>query len=283
MTLSEVDATLEEISALSGSGSQARRTTAVADLFGRADRAGAGLPAQPDHRRGPAGRARLGDARGDRGRRRAAADGRAPGRDVRAPTGPIAVAALTGGEAALAAFRCWSAGRCGRCSPPRRPTSPAAWQKVGRATVAVDTKLDGIRIQVHKHGDEVARLHPQPRRDHRPAARGRRGRPLAAGDRPDPRRRGARARRRRAAAARSRRPRRAPPTPRRRDRRSAVLLRPAARRRRRPDRRARLASGSRGSTRPCPSELPRPRLVTSVRRRGAGVLRPTRSPPATRA
>ena len=58
------------------------------------------------------------------------------------------------------------------------PDVAAGVEKV-EGDFAVDTKLDGIRIQVHKHGDEVSRVHPQPRGDLRPAARGRGGHPLA--------------------------------------------------------------------------------------------------------
>ncbi|MCZ4499538.1 MAG: ATP-dependent ligase [Marmoricola sp.] len=72
-----------------------------------------------------------------------------------APTGPVAVAALTGGVAALAAFDL-VVGR------PVRPMLASSASGVTEAidglpegTVVVDTKLDGIRIQVHKQGDEV--------------------------------------------------------------------------------------------------------------------------------
>jgi DNA ligase-1 len=72
-----------------------------------------------------------------------------------APTGPIARAALVGGEDALLDFSLL----VGR---PVRPMLagaaadvPAGVEKVATA-FAVDTKLDGIRIQVHKHGNEVS-------------------------------------------------------------------------------------------------------------------------------
>ena len=71
-----------------------------------------------------------------------------------APTGPIAAAALGEGAAALEAFGL-VVGR------PVRPMLAGAAPDVaaGVAKVdgpfAVDTKLDGIRIQVHKHEDEV--------------------------------------------------------------------------------------------------------------------------------
>jgi DNA ligase-1 len=71
-----------------------------------------------------------------------------------APTGPIALAALTGGEPALAAFDL-VVGR------PIRPMLASSAPTVAEAvagfgsTVVVDTKLDGIRIQVHRSGGEV--------------------------------------------------------------------------------------------------------------------------------
>ena len=64
-----------------------------------------------------------------------------------------------------------------------RPTSPSeALARVGAA--AVEWKLDGARLQVHRRRRRRARLHAQPRRRHRPRARGRRGGPRAAGRRP---------------------------------------------------------------------------------------------------
>jgi DNA ligase-1 len=72
-----------------------------------------------------------------------------------APTGPIARAALTGGAEALEDFSLL-VGRPVR--PMLAGTAPDVAAGVGKveALFAVDTKLDGIRIQVHKHGDEVA-------------------------------------------------------------------------------------------------------------------------------
>ena len=149
------------------------------------------------------------------------------------PTGPVARAALTGGADALAGSAWWSGGRSGRCSRPRATDVARRWQKARRR-----------RRRRHQ-----ARRHPDP------GAQARRRGPVftrsldditarvpevvevvraAAGHRPDPRRRGDRARRGRPAA----------PVP--GDRRShapvdatrgatghpAVLLRPAAPRRR---------------------------------------------------
>ena len=71
-----------------------------------------------------------------------------------APTGPIAVAALGEGAAALEAFSL-VVGRPVR--PMLAGTAPDVAAGVTKVDgpFAVDTKLDGIRIQVHKHGDEV--------------------------------------------------------------------------------------------------------------------------------
>ena len=61
------------------------------------------------------------------------------------------------------------------------PDLAAALAKAGGGEpVAVDAKLDGIRIQVHRSGDDVLVATRSPRRHHRPAARGGRGRPRAA-------------------------------------------------------------------------------------------------------
>ncbi len=104
VSLTEVDATLEEIGGLSGSGSAGARREAVAALFARMTE-----PEQAYLRNLVTGNVRQGaldsvmlDA--------IAQAGEIPVQAVRraamfsAPTGPIATAALTGGEAALAEF-----------------------------------------------------------------------------------------------------------------------------------------------------------------------------------
>jgi len=155
VSLSEVDATLEDLSVLSGSGSTLARRTAVADLFARLT-----SPEQDYLRNLITGNVRQGaldsvmlDAIA------AAAD--LPVKAVRraamfsAPTGPIAVAALTSGESALQEFS-MLVGRPVR--PMLAGTAPDVADGVAKidGELAVDTKLDGIRIQVHKHGDEVS-------------------------------------------------------------------------------------------------------------------------------
>jgi len=71
-----------------------------------------------------------------------------------APTGPIAVAALTGGADALAAFELVVGRPIRPMLASSAPTVPDAVTGLGSAVV-VDTKLDGIRIQVHKQGEDV--------------------------------------------------------------------------------------------------------------------------------
>ena len=152
--LAEVDATLERIGSLSGSGSAGARRTAVDELFGRltgAEQAYLRNLITGNVRQGALDSVML-DA--------IAQAAELPLQTVRraamfsAPTGPIATAALDGGAEALERFS-MLVGRPVR--PMLAATAPdvaAGVDKVGGA-FAVDTKLDGIRIQVHKHADEV--------------------------------------------------------------------------------------------------------------------------------
>ncbi|GAA1650472.1 ATP-dependent DNA ligase [Georgenia ruanii] len=155
LTPAGVDAALERIAALAGAGSQAARSEAVARLF-----AAATAQEQRFLRALIFGELRQGaldslllDAIA------AAAD--VPLAAVRraamfsALSGPIAAAALTGGAPALAAFRL----EVGRPVRPMlaasAPDVPAALAKLG-GPVAADGKIDGIRVQVHRAGDDVA-------------------------------------------------------------------------------------------------------------------------------
>ncbi len=106
-------------------------------------------------------------------------------------------------------------GGAGRVRPGGRPAAAAdaRLQRPGRGRgrcakaatdggpLAVDCKLDGIRIQVHKDGERGAGVHPQPGGDRRPRARGRRGGRAPSPPAPGARRRGPRARRGGPAAA----------------------------------------------------------------------------------
>ena len=126
------------------------------DLFGRATACRAGVAAGDRHRQRPAGCARRGHAGGGGAGRRAC------------PLAAVRRAAMLAGStvaAAGAAFaggrRRWrrSASRSGRPVQPMlassAPDVAAAMARLGGGQVAIDAKLDGIRIQVHRDGDDV--------------------------------------------------------------------------------------------------------------------------------
>ena len=154
LTVAEVDAAFDHLAGLSGPGSQATRAAAVKDLLGRAT-----ADEQGWLRGVITGNVRQGalDALVQEGL--AAASG-APLKAVRRAamlaggTVPIARAAFEG-EAALGEFGL----EVGRPVLPMlassAPDVAAAMAKAGGGAVAIDTKLDGIRIQVHKSGDDV--------------------------------------------------------------------------------------------------------------------------------
>src|SRR4051812_8465921 len=154
LTLREIDAELDRVSALAGAGSSSRRTAAVAALFGRA------TDAEQRFLRGLlSGEIRQGALDSAMLDAVAAASG-VPLAEVRraamlrGATGPVALAALTEGGDAVRAFGL----TVGQPIRPMLASSAAdiaaAMQKLG-AEASVDTKLDGIRIQVHKAGDDV--------------------------------------------------------------------------------------------------------------------------------
>lgn len=155
VSLTEVDAVLEEASHTSGAGSVTARRDAVERLFARL------TPQEQDFLRNLiTGQVRQGAL--DSLMLYAIAEAAdVPLAVVRraamfsAPTAPIAVAALSGGEAALARFTL----EVGRPVRPMlagsAPDMPAAIEKLAASPFVVDTKLDGIRIQVHRRGDDV--------------------------------------------------------------------------------------------------------------------------------
>ena len=158
LTVLEVHEAFDRIAALAGSGSQAARAAATAELFGRAT-----AEEQPWLRGIVTGEVRQGalDSLVQEG---LAAAGTVPLAAVRraammaGSTVAVASAALTGGEEALARFVL----EIGRPVLPMLASSAttveAAMAKAGGgpgSPVAVDTKLDGIRIQVHRSGDDV--------------------------------------------------------------------------------------------------------------------------------
>ncbi len=157
LTVGDVHDAFEAISEVSGAGSQGRRTELVEALFGRA------TAAEQTYLRGlVTGELRQGALDGLMLEAVAvAAD--VPAAEVRrasmfaGSTVPVASAALAGGSAALAQFTL-TPGR------PIRPMLASSAPDVATALlktaatggeVAVDRKLDGIRIQVHKHGGRV--------------------------------------------------------------------------------------------------------------------------------
>jgi ATP-dependent DNA ligase I len=154
LTVAEVDAACAHIGALSGPGSQVWRRAALGELFGRATEG-----EQRFLRALLSGELRQGALEGVMAEAAAMAAG-VPATALRralmlrGDLGAVAQAALAGGADALAAFRL----EVGR---PVRPmlASPAAditaaMEKLSPA--AVEWKLDGMRIQVHRDGGDVA-------------------------------------------------------------------------------------------------------------------------------
>ncbi|GLY01407.1 ATP-dependent DNA ligase [Actinoplanes sp. NBRC 101535] len=155
LTVAAVDTAIAEIATVAGAGSQARRRDLLGALF---------TAATADEQRLLlglfGGELRQGAQAGLLTEAVAVAAG-VPGTAVRralllcGDLKAVAAAALTGGAAALAAFRL-------RVGTPLSPMLAQSAPDVGAALLAtgspavVDTKLDGIRIQVHRSGDEVA-------------------------------------------------------------------------------------------------------------------------------
>jgi DNA ligase-1 len=155
LTVREVHEAFDRIAGLTGAGSQQARAAATAELFGRAT-----ADEQRWLRGLVTGEVRQGalDSLVQEG---LAAAGGVPLAAVRraammaGSTVAVASAALSGGEEALAEFVL----EVGRPVLPMLASSAtsveAAMAKAGGGAVAVDTKLDGIRIQVHRWEDEV--------------------------------------------------------------------------------------------------------------------------------
>jgi len=155
LTVGAVDAAIAEISVVAGAGSQARRRDLVGALFGAAtadeQRLLVGLFGGELRQGAQAGLladaiARAGEVPLTAVRRALLLSG-----DLK----QVAVAALTGGAAALAEIHL-------RVGTPLTPMLAQSAPDVSAALLAtgapatVDVKLDGIRIQVHRSGDEVA-------------------------------------------------------------------------------------------------------------------------------
>ncbi len=158
LSVTDVDEALERIAEMAGAGSQSARATATADLF-------AACTPDEQHwlRRVLTGAVRQGALDAVVQDAVAAAAG-VPVAAVRRAamfagnTPAVAAAALTGGEDALADFTL----EVGR---PVLPMLASSASDVGAAMatasggqddlVAIDQKLDGLRIQVHRDGDSV--------------------------------------------------------------------------------------------------------------------------------
>jgi DNA ligase-1 len=155
LTVLDVHETLDRLAAMSGAGSQETRAAGVRDLFGRA------TAGEQRWLRGVlTGNVRQGALDALVQEAIAAASGVKLTAVRRAAmlaggTVPIVVAAMTGGEDALAEVGL----EVGRPVLPMlassAPDVAAAMEKAGGGDVAVDVKLDGIRIQVHRRGDSV--------------------------------------------------------------------------------------------------------------------------------
>jgi DNA ligase-1 len=153
LTVAEVDAAFEALSLLSGAGSQGARRAALTALLARAtssEQAYLRALIVGDLRQGALA-AVVGDAVARAAEVPVAAVRRAL--MLRGDLGAVAAAALSGGEDALAAFRL----EVGRpIAPMLASTAPdveAALAKTGPA--AVEWKIDGARIQVHRSEDGV--------------------------------------------------------------------------------------------------------------------------------
>ena len=154
LTVAEVDALLAQIGAATGPGSQAVRRRLLGGLFGRATE-----PEQRFLRGLLSGELRQGALEGvmlDAVARAAEVPGPQVRRALllRGDLRAVAEAALTGGAAGLTAFRL-------RVGQPLRPMlaqpAPDLASALARAGPAgMEEKLDGIRVQVHRQGAEVA-------------------------------------------------------------------------------------------------------------------------------
>lgn len=162
LTVAELDRALTDLATLTGPGSAGRRKAALDALFARAD------AAEQDLLRALLlGEIRTGALAGVMTAAIAAAAG-VPQEAVRRAVmyagmpGPVAAAALAGGEAALAAIGL----RVGRPVQPMlagsAPDVAGAFKAMATGAgvlgtaALVQAKLDGIRIQVHRSGSDVA-------------------------------------------------------------------------------------------------------------------------------
>ncbi|MFI6586604.1 ATP-dependent DNA ligase [Embleya sp. NPDC050493] len=160
LTLLEVDTALEAVGTTTGAGSQAARRALIEALFARAtaveQRFLTGLLV------GEVRQGALDGVMAEAVARAAEVPVAAVRRALmlRGAAGPVAAAALTGGKAALAAFTL-------QVGHPVRPMLAASAPDVSAAlaklrakdpdaAVALEWKIDGIRVQIHRDGEHVA-------------------------------------------------------------------------------------------------------------------------------
>ena len=153
LDIAEVDAILCRVGSLSGPGSQAARREALHDLFERATD-----PEQRFLRGLLTGEIRQGALEGvmvDSVAKGAAV----PIREVRRAAmlagdlGKVAAAAIEGGSEALSRFRLSPMTPVQPMLAQTADDVPAAFERISPA--AVEWKLDGVRIQIHRLGDEI--------------------------------------------------------------------------------------------------------------------------------
>lgn len=157
LSLAQVDAELDRISALSGPGSATARAAGVAELLHRAtadEQAFLRSLLLGDIRQGALDSAML-DAVASASSIPLSVIRRAV--MLRGATGPVAVAALMHGQPAVESFGLTVGQPVRPMLASSAPDVEAAFAKLGTGTTeaVIDTKLDGIRVQVHKSGPDV--------------------------------------------------------------------------------------------------------------------------------
>ncbi len=153
LTVGDVDAAFDAVAAVGGAGAQARRRALLAELLGRAT-----ATEQEFLVRLLLGGLRQGALAGvmaDAVARAAGVPLAAVRRalTLRGDLAAVADAVLTGGPDALAAFRLAVGTPLAPMLAGTAPDVAAALERAGPA--AVEHKLDGARIQVHRHGADV--------------------------------------------------------------------------------------------------------------------------------
>jgi DNA ligase 1 len=153
----EVDRAFAQMAALAGPGSSGARTALLRGLWDRAtvaeQRLLAGLVSGEMRQGASSGVladavARAAGVPADAVRRALTLSGALP---------DVAVAAMTGGAAALAAVRLTVGRGLAPMLAASAPDLDEAWSRLG-GRAAVDWKLDGVRVQVHRDGDDVVVL-----------------------------------------------------------------------------------------------------------------------------